>query len=667
LGLSQTSRGTILQDSLGDADARLPHRLSVVWFTDLVGYSSLAARDEDRAIALVRRFHAAVRAVVPPESGRIVKFLGDAAMVESPSAESALLSAAALRESMGEGEAIRTGIHLCDVAVATDGDLYGDGVNTAQRLQTEAEPGQIVVSENVARGLRSRPAFRFESLGERHLKGLAPLEVFLFVDVEGSGDGDASDDRPKARSRAGTASPTTGGRSIAVLPFTNLSPDPENEYFSDGVTEEILTALTKLGHLKVISRTSVMQYKGTTKSVRQIGRELDVGAVLEGSVRRAGQRVRITAQLIESETDTHLWAENYDRDLDDIFAIQTDVAEPIVEALRVQLSPREKARIAERPTESVEAYQWYLKGRFFLARRTEHALERSIQGFRKALAGDPSFALAWVGLADAYALLPLYSDSPIEEAVAEARAAAGRALALDPALGEAHAALGLIADQLWEWDEADREHRKGIALNPGYATGHHWYGVSLIYSGRLDEAIDTLRRALELDPLSLPIHGGLLTAYAYARRYKEAVEIGQKVIEMDPAYPSVRNNLAETYDLMGRFEEALEQWDALAALTPERFPRELSAALRAGYVEAGPRGYWRAWVEHGKLFKGYSGPIGVARGHAQLGEFDEAFSILGEVVSGHGARVHQVIQDPVFDPLRSDPRFGELLRKIGVQ
>lgn len=648
---------------MADAEPRLSHRLSVVWFTDLVGYSSLAARDEDRAIALVRRFQAAIRAAVPAERGRIVKFLGDAALVESPSAEAALLSAAALRESMEDEESLRTGIHLCDVAVAADGDLYGDGVNTAQRLQTEAEPGQIVVSEDVARGLRSRPAFRFRSLGERHLKGLAPLEVFLLTGLEGRPDDVGHQLRPRSR----VSAPTETGRSIAVLPFTNLSADPENEYFADGITEEILTALTKLGDLKVISRTSVMQYKATSKSVRRIGTELDVGAVLEGSVRRAGQRVRITAQLIETETDSHLWAENYDRDLDDIFAIQTDVAERIAGALRVRLSPREKARIAERPTESMEAYQWYLKGRFFLAKRTERHLERSVEAFRKAVETDPSFALAWVGLADAYALVPLYSDTPIPGAVAEAQAAAQRALALDPGLGEAHAALGLVADQLWEWEEADREHRKGIDLNPGYATGHHWYGVSLIYSGRLDEAIATLRRALELDPLSLPIHGGLLTAYVYARRYREAVEIGRKVIEMDPAYPSVRNNLAETYDLMGRFEEALEQWDALAALIPERFPRELAATLRAGYDEGGPPGYWRAWVEHGELFKGYSGPLGVARGHTQLGEFDAAFSILGEVVSGHGARVHQVIQDPIFDPLRTDSRFAGLLRKIGVE
>ncbi|MFN2421349.1 MAG: adenylate/guanylate cyclase domain-containing protein [Gemmatimonadota bacterium] len=272
---------------MSEPQSRLPHRLSVVWFTDLVGWSDLAARDEDRAIALVRRFQAAVRAAIPADSGRIVKFIGDAALVESPSAESALRSAAALRESMGEGEAVRTGIHLGDVAVAADGDLYGDGVNTAQRIQTEAEPGQIVVSEDVARGLRSRPAFRFEPLGERTLKGVAPMELFLVVGVEAPLAG-GSTAEPRREPVAAPRDASTPARSIAVLPFANLSADVENEYFSDGVTEEILTALTKLGGLKVISRTSVMQYKATTKSVRQIGDELEVGAVLEGSIRRAG-------------------------------------------------------------------------------------------------------------------------------------------------------------------------------------------------------------------------------------------------------------------------------------------------------------------------------------------------------------------------------------------
>lgn len=629
----------------------------MVWFTDLVGWSSLAARDEDRAIALVRRFQAAVRAALPSDGGRVVKFIGDAALIESPSAESALRSAAALRDSMEE--AVRTGIHLGDVAVAPDGDLYGDGVNTAQRLQTAAEPGQIVVSEDVARGLRSRPAFRFQPLGERRLKGIEPMDLFLWVGVE------APEREEATHSRAAYPVMTNGADtpSIAVLPFANLSADPENEYFSDGVTEEILTALTKLGDLKVISRTSVMQYKATTKSVRQIGSELEVGAVLEGSIRRAGNRVRITAQLIEARTDVHLWAENYDRDLDDIFAIQADVAQQIVEALKVHLSPREKARIADRPTENVEAYQWFLKGRFFLARRTLDSIRQAIELFRKASEADPSFAQAWAGLADAFSLLPSYSAEPIPDASAEARAAAERALLLDPGLGEAHAALGMTAQNEWDWESADRELRRAIELTPGYAPGHHWYGLLLSYLGRHSEAIDALRRALALDPLSLPIHNGLGTAFAHARRFDEAIEIFRKAVELDSTVVS-HANLAETYDTMGRFPECLAEWEVVSSKEPDFIPPALASGLRSGFESSGPPGYWEAWIATEEAAR--HGAFYVARACAQLGRIDEAFLWLDRLIDERSSWASQIGQDPVFDPLRADPRFGAIRRRLGV-
>ena len=645
-----------------DSTRSLQHRLAVVWFTDLVGWSSLASRDEDRAIALVRRFQAAVRAAVPSDGGRVVKFIGDAALVESPSAESALRSAAALRESLDEGEAVRTGVHLGDVAVAGDGDLYGDGVNTAQRIQTEAEPGQIVVSEDVARGLRSRPAFRFESLGERSLKGVEPMELFLVIGVEAP----AREEPARPRNAERMAPIGAPDRSIAVLPFANLSADPENEYFSDGVTEEILTALTKLGDLKVISRTSVMQYKATTKSVRQIGSELEVGAVLEGSIRRAGNRVRITAQLIEARTDVHLWAENYDRDLDDIFAIQTDVAQRIVEALKVHLSPREKARIAEQPTENVEAYQWFLKGRYFLARRTHDFIRQAIERFRKATEADPSFAQAWAGLADAYALLPSYSNEPIPDASADARAAAERALLLDPGLGEAHAALGMTAQNEWDWEAADRELRRAIELSPGYAPGHHWYGNLLSFLGRHSEAIDALRRALALDPLSLAIHNGLGTAFANARRLDEAAEIFRKALELDSTLGS-HANLAETYDTMGRIPESLAEWDVVSGAEADFIPPALAEGLRSGFQSGGPPGYWEAWIDvltTGEVARQKA--FYIARACAQLGRIDEAFLWLDRLIEERSSWASQIAQDPVFDPLRADPRFGAIRRRIGL-
>ncbi len=653
---------------------RLPHRLSVVWFTDLVGYSRLSAQDEDRAIALVRRFQAAMRAAVPADSGRIVKFIGDAALVESQSAESALVAAATLRESLGEGEAVRTGVHLGDVAVAPDGDLYGDGVNTAQRIQTEAEPGQIVVSELVALGLRSRPAFRFEPLGERALKGVEPVRLFLVTgvatapieDARRPATGTPGADGPSSRTPEAPA--PSQKPSIAVLPFANLSADPENEYFSDGITEEILTALTKLGNLKVISRTSIMQYKGTSKSVREIGSELDVGMVLEGSVRRARDRVRITAQLIDAVSDEHLWAENYDRDLDDIFAIQSDVAQRIVETLKVQLTPRERARIAERPTEDVQAYEWYLKGRHYLSRRTAPTLRQAIDRFRKAVAADPSFAQAWVGLADGLVLLAHYSATPLSEVADEARSAAERALALSPDLGEAEISLGFLALSQWEWEEAERRFRRGLELTPGYATGHHWLGILLRAVGRHDEAISTLRRALSLDPLSLPIQMAIGTATMFSGRLEEAEEVYRKAIELDPAYASTYNNLANCLMAMGRFEEALAAMGEFSRLDPDSIPPESIEALRAGYAEGGERGFWEAshrWTSAHIQDDPYA-YFGMAAACAQLGRVDEAFEHLERLVTSRHPYAPQILGELTFAPLRSHPRFAEIKRKVGL-
>ena len=652
---------------------RLPHRLTVVWFTDLVGYSSLMAEDEDRAIALVRRFQAAVRAVIPADSGRIVKFIGDAALVESPSSESALVAAATLRESLGEGEAVRTGVHLGDVAVAPDGDLYGDGVNTAQRIQTEAEPGQIVVSELVAQGLRNRPAFRFESLGERSLKGVAPVRLYLVTAV---GTAPAAEAR-HAEARKADAPPTTAAPapargaepSIAVLPFANLSANPENEYFSDGITEEILTALTKLGDLKVISRTSIMQYKGTSKSVREIGSELEVGMILEGSVRRARDRVRITAQLIDAGSDRHLWAENYDRDLDDIFAIQSDVARRIVDTLRMTLTPKEKARMEERPTEDVRAYEWYLKGRHFLSRRTESTLRQAIDRFREAVTADPSFAQAWVGLADALMLLAHYSSTPLAEVADAARSAAERALALDPDLGEAEVSLGFLAFSEWRWEEAERHYRQGLELSPGYAGGHHWFGTHLMRTGRHDDAVVPLRRALSLDPLSLPIQMALATAFLFGDRLEEALDVCRKAIELDPAFAPAYRNLTNVLIEMEQFEEALGVLEGLSHVSSQSESPEMVAALRAGYASGGVRGFWEASLRSASERIQDMGPgayFDMACACAQLRRVDEAFEHLERLVASRDPRAPQALWEPRLAPIRSDSRFAELKRKFGL-
>ena len=630
-----------------------------------MGYSSLAARDQDQAVALVQRFQGIVEATVPRTEGRVVKFIGDAALLESPSAESALQAATALHREIGER--LRTGIHLGDVAVASNGDIYGDGVNGAQRIQTEAEPGQIVVSEDVWRRLRNRPAFVFESLGERHLKGIEPMELFRVVAIREPHESVAPAAVPPGSSVVEL--PRGTSRSVAVLPFTNMSPQADNEYFSDGVTEEILTLLTRIEGLKVISRTSVMRYKKTDKPMRQIGEELGVTTILEGSVRHAGQRVRITAQLIDAATDEHLWADRYDRDLEDIFEIQSDVAERIVEALRVRLTSRERSRLAERPTESVEAYEAYLKGRHFLSRRTPAAITQAIERFREAVTADSGFAQAWVGLADGLILREIYANAPVSEVIGEARSAAEKALALDSRLGEAHVSLGMIAQSDWKWEEADGRFRRGIELSPGYATGYHWYGVFLMSTGRLEEAISMMERALELDPLSLPVLTGLGLAHVYTVRVDEAIGIYHKILELDPGYAGAHINIAQAYLSQERFEEALASLETVSRLDPDRQPPDIVEKLRAGHATAGGPGFWRAVLEAvGPRIDGLGLDAhgDMAQAHAQLGRPDEAFDHLKQAIEGHLPQAWQVVMDPLLEPLRSDSRFEEIKRRLGL-
>jgi tetratricopeptide (TPR) repeat protein len=411
-----------------------------------------------------------------------------------------------------------------------------------------------------------------------------------------------------------------------------------------------------------------MRYKGTDKPMRQIAEELGVASILEGSVRQAGRRVRITAELIDAASDEHLWAERYDRDLEDIFAIQTDVAERIVEALRVRLKPRERARLAERPTENVEAYQWYLKGRHFLSRRTEATLHQAIEWFRKSVEADPSFAHAWVGLADAYALLRSYSATPPPEAGPEARAAAKRALALDPGLGEAHAALGLVAWYEWNWEEAEGEYRRALEFAPGYATAYHWYGIFLSSRGRTEEGLATLRHALELDPVSLPVHMAMGVALERDRRHDEAIEVYRKAIEMDPGYVSAHQNLANPYLCQGRFEDALAEWETMSRLAPEELPSDLVAEVREGYASGGERGFWEALLEDLRSrSKALARGNDMAQACAQLGRIDEAFAMIDKLLSERSPLAVQIPRDPLLDPLHSDPRWEKVLERLGLR
>jgi TolB-like protein/Tfp pilus assembly protein PilF len=632
-----------------------------VWFSDLVGWSSLTAEDEDRAIALMRRFQAAVRAVVSEERGRVVKFIGDAALVESPSAEAAVLAADELRGLMLAGESIRTGIHLGDVAVGADGDLYGDGVNTAQRIQTVAQPGQIVVSGDVWRQLRNRSTFRFEPLGERELKGVEALELYLVTQVS----------RPRPTvvpERPGPTEPAPAAaftdRSIAVLPFMNLSSDPENEYFSDGVTEEILNALVKVSDLKVASRTSSFAFKGHQGDVREIAEKLGVATVLEGSVRKAGNRVRITGQLIGAADGYHLWSETYDRELEDIFAIQDDIAHAIVTALKATLAVDEGEKLVTATTSNVEAYTLYLKGRFAFNRFTEEGLRRSLELYAEALEESPDYAQAWAGISDSWMNLADDWVAP-ETAYGAGKEAAAKALELDPDLAEANTALGKVYTW-YDWDFARGELalRRAVASNPNYTDAHWALGTLLPAVGRLDEAIREMRAAQKLDPLSPTFSQWLARFLLYQRRPLDAIEESRRTLELDPEYARGHMTLGLGQLLVGNRDGGLESLRRSAEVSQSpSFRAFLAYGLAATGQEIEAR---RELAELGSE-EGYVRAEFLAAAYAMLGDRDEAFRQLDRAFEQRSAGMIYLHLDPLYDSLREDPRMDEMVRRIGLQ
>jgi len=635
-------------------------RLAALWFADLVDYTTLAAKDEDAALELVEDLQSAARQVVERHGGRIVKFVGDAVLAEFPSAGDGLRSALALPGELAarctnrgrEPRPVRLGVHVGEVASTPDGDVLGDGVNIAARIQSTAGPDQVVCSEDVVRHLRKRSEFGFDELGERSLKGLGePIHLFAARQVLGG-----APPAPASPSLAAAAP----ARSIAVLPFANLSPDPENEYFSDGVTEEILTVLARVGDLKVISRTSAMSYKGSSKSLRQIGNELGVATILEGSVRRAGPRVRITAQLIDARTDRHLWAERYDRDLEDIFAIQADVAERIVEALRVHLTPRERARLTEARKISQAAYEAYLKGLWFWNRRSPDNLRRAERCFKDAAEAEPDYARAHAGRACACVLQLHWGSDADPDARDRAFAEAERAIELDPNVSEGYAARAQVRIYDRDWPAAERDFRRAIELNPNDATARQWYAEYLACMGRLDEAFEQVGRARELDPLSLAVLTQAGNVLVYARRYEEAERRYREALELDPAFSVARFKLMELYQALGRHDEALDEL-AQVGPTHKKTVTEIRAQMSARGVDGYLDSRKRFSEEIGGLDAFYDAAV-----LAGFGRIDEAFAELERGFEEGNWYLIRTAVSPHMDPLRDDPRFPDLLKRLGL-
>jgi TolB-like protein len=456
-------------------------------------------------------------------------------------------------------------------------------------------------------------------------------------------------------------------RSIAVLPFDNMSGDPENEYFSDGITDDIITHLSKLADLKVISRTSVMRFKESERSLQEIAGELGVATILEGGVQRSGDRVRINAQLIDAATDEHLWAEQYNRELTDVFEIQTDVALQIAGALQAQLSPEERGRVERRPTENLEAYNLYLQGRYFWNKRTPEGLRAAIDYFGQALEIDPEYALAWVGLADSYSIMGNWGYLSPQETHDNAKSAALKALEIDETLGEAHIALAQILEGYeWDMEGAQAEYLRGLALSPGYATGHHWYGSQLAYLGRYDEGIQEIERAVELDPFSLIINQSLGSALRLGGEHERAIRQLQKAQQLEPNFAGPYQELGYTYLDMGAFEEAIGAYQSALDLS-----KKLIGIGELGHIY-GAMGRTEEALGMLRELEGqaktrYVSPIEFAIIHAGLGENDAAFEWIERALEEGDATLVWRVGTPGFKELRADPRFTQLLRRLELR
>jgi len=456
-------------------------------------------------------------------------------------------------------------------------------------------------------------------------------------------------------------------RSLAVLPLESLSNDPTQEYFADGMTDELITALGRLSALRVISRTSVMSYKHARKPLPQIARELNVDAVVEGTVLRSGDRVRITAQLIDAAADEHLWSQSYEGELRDTLTLQSQVARAIADQIQVSLNPREQAALKSVRVVNPEAYESYLKGRYFWNKRTADGLRVALAYFNQAIDEDPKYAPAQSGLADTYALLAdwEYGVMAPKEAFPKAKAAAIRALELDSTLGEAHNSLAFCLDVFdWDLDAAGKEYRRAIELNPSYATAHQWYAAHLIVLGRNDEAIAEMRKAEALDPLSLIISADLADFLVIAHAYDESIRESRKTIELDPNFALAHDQLGQAYLQKNMPAEAvaeLQKGVQLSGGSPT-----IIANLARAYVASGKRNDAVALLSALKQRSNasYSHASEIAMISVALGDTDQAMSWLEK---GYDERFNpSVLLRPGFDPLRSNPRFQDLLRRIGL-
>jgi adenylate cyclase len=630
-------------------------------YTDMVGYTALGQRDESLSLAIVEAQQKVLGPVLARHSGRVVKTMGDAFLVEFTNALEAARCAYDVQRAVKEFNLalstekrihLRVGIHLGDV-VEKEGDIFGDAVNIASRIEPLAEDGGVCITQQVYDQVKNKVDVALVSKGKMSLKGVSePVEVYRMV-------------MPWSEEKV-IPPMQLDKRRIAILPLTNISPDPADEYFADGMTEELISTMSRIRGLKVIARTSVMGYKGGHKKVDEVARELDVGTVLEGSVRKAGNRVRITVQLIDSETSEHTWAESYDRELIDVFAVQSDISMTVAEALKVQLLSEERAVIEKKPTADPEAYTLYLKGRHRWNEKTQQSINKALEYFEHATRIDPGFALAYSGLADCYNALAGFDWMAPDRAYPLAKGFSMKALEIDESLAEAHASLAVtLKNQLWDFASAERELRRAIELRPSYAPAYHWLAGLLGLLGKVEEALSWERRAIEIDPYSPPINTGMASWLAVSGKTDEAMRQFQQAAKLDPDYIPARIWKSEVHVVLSEYDAAVEE--AAKAVEIEKTPpTELNLAW--AYAVTGARDKAQGILDSvlSRAASEQVCPVGVGTVEFALGRPDEGFNWLEKALKERDDCLQDLVSDLWFKQYRSDPRWKRIYARMGL-
>ena len=635
----------------------MTRRLAAIMFTDIVGYSSLSQSDEPAALRQVQEQERLIRPILGSHHGRRVKSTGDGFLLEFQNALEAVEGAVELQRrahelsSMRDGSPlrIRIGLHLGDVQ-RRGSDILGDSVNIAARIEPLADPGGICLSEEVYAQVRNKVPYQMDSLGPKSLKGLRePVRVYRIMLPWIAATAPERQVEPQR---------------LAVLPLTNISADPADEYFAAGLTEELISALSQIRGLRVIAHTSVNQYKSTTKTVSQIGTELGASTILEGSVRRSDRMIRVALQLIDAKSQEHLWATNFDRELSDVFHIQTEVAERTAEALKLKLVNAAEDSGKPRPTKDLTAYDYYLKGVYFGARDGIENLNESFRWLEKATQRDPTFALAYAQWACEYVLEAGWS-LPGKLAFPKARELVERAQELSPDLPEVWGTLGALAFKSdRDWPKAEATLRRAIAVNASYAGAHFWLAVTLFTMGRYKEAIEEFQTVIQLDPQDPNAWDWLAQAHLQNGDPTAALATAELQRDRDPKSPMNHGRLGMLYLMVGRREDAEREFAAtteLKALPPNSFGR-LARANLLGLM--GQPSEARECLAELEALKEpvYLNSMLFAGLYISLGQRERALQLIEQDEREGDRLLWWYFWTPMCDPFRDDPRFQALLK-----